>query len=79
MKSEVLISEKTGFAQKHGDTIAIIASTLGANIAIAAIMISMWASNTHRIDATNSRMDGIYQVLMNNAGLSLPNNTKQGE
>lgn len=71
--------EKQSFTQAHGDTIAIIGSTLGVNIAIAAIMISMWASNTHRIDATNSRIDSMCQVLMSNAGLSVPKNTKLGE
>jgi hypothetical protein len=48
------------FLQNHGDTIAII----GVNIAIAAIMISMWLSHSHRIDSSHDRIDSSYQVMM---------------
>lgn len=64
--------EKQSFLKTHGDAITII----GVNIALAAIMMSMWISNTHRIDAgwqttnaridaTMSRIDGMYEVLIN--------------
>lgn len=79
MKSEVIVNEKTGFFKNHSDALAII----GVNIALAAIMVSMWISNTHRIDsgwqATNARIDNMYQILMSNAGLAIPKDTKQGD
>lgn len=60
-------TEKNSFLKNHADTLAII----GVNIAIGAILISMWVSNTNRIDATNTRidasnarMDQVYQVIM---------------
>jgi hypothetical protein len=44
------------FFKNHADTIAII----GVNMAIAAIILSLWISNSSRIDAINTRMDTIY-------------------
>lgn len=49
-----------GFFKNHADTIAIVA----VNLTIAAIITSMWVSNTHRIDAANARTDQIYQVIL---------------
>lgn len=61
------IEKKSSFLKNHADTLAII----GVNIALAAVMISMWISNCHRIDAANSRIDatmtridGMYNILM---------------
>lgn len=69
------MSEKTGFIKAHGDTITIV----GVNIALAAMMMSMWISNTSgisacnaRIDATMSRIDGMYEVLMNHVKPKAP-------
>lgn len=52
-------TQKQSFLKNHADTIAII----GVNIAIAAILISMWVSNTSRIDSTNARMDARIDTL----------------
>ncbi len=48
--------EKENFFKNHADTLAII----GVNIAIAAILITLWISNSSRIDAANSRMDTLH-------------------
>jgi hypothetical protein len=45
--------DKPSFLKNHMDTIAII----GVNIAIAAILVTMWVSNMHRVDASNARID----------------------
>lgn len=45
--------ENKSFFKNHADTLAI----MGLNLAIAAILISMWVSNTSRVDATNTRID----------------------
>jgi len=50
------MKNETGFFKNHADTLAII----GVNLAIAAILISMWISNSHRIDAANARSDALY-------------------
>ncbi len=49
------------------DTFAII----GVNVAIAAILITLWVSNSNRIDACNSRSDALnarldatYQIIV---------------
>ncbi len=52
--------EKQSFLRNHVDTLTII----GVNLAIAAILISMWVSNTNRIDACNARTDQLYQTLI---------------
>ena len=59
--------ERQSFLKNHADTIAII----GVNIGLAAITISLWISNSQRIDACNSRtdaalmrIDGMYHYLM---------------
>lgn len=48
-----------GFFKAHADTLAIIA----INLAAIAILTSMWISNTHRVDATNARLDNTYSML----------------
>lgn len=53
--------EKNSFFKNHADAIAVV----GVNIAIGAILISMWMFNTNRIDATNARMDQVYNVILN--------------
>jgi len=45
--------EKQSFLKNHADTMAI----MGLNLAIAAILISMWTANTSRVDACNARID----------------------
>lgn len=50
------MENKPSFLTNHSDTLAII----GVNIAIAAILISMWVSNTTRVDAANARSDALY-------------------
>lgn len=50
------MNDKMGFFKNHADTLAII----GINLAVAAILISMWISNSHRIDAANARSDALY-------------------
>lgn len=47
------MEDKPSFLKNHLDTIAII----GVNVAIGAILVSMWISHSHRIDAVNSRLD----------------------
>lgn len=66
------MSEKIGFLRNHGDAIAIIASTIGVNIALGAILITLTLSNSSgvaacnaRIDATLARIDRMYEILMN--------------
>ena len=51
---------KQSFLKNHADTLAII----GVNLAIAAILTTMWISNSHRIDACNARLDSTYQVII---------------
>lgn len=75
------MSEKANFMKNHGDAIAIIASVVGVNIALAAILVALYMSNASgiancmtRIDSCMVRIDGIYELLMNNAGLTLPKN-----
>lgn len=55
------MESKPSFLKNHADTIAII----GVNIAIAAILMSICISNSHRIDAVNTRSDALYTVVMN--------------
>ncbi len=50
---------KQSFLKDHADTLAII----GVNIAIASILVTMWISNTHRIDAANARSDQLFTQL----------------
>lgn len=54
------MSTKESFLKNHADTLAII----GVNLAIAAILITMYVSNTSRIDAANNRTDQLYQTLI---------------
>ena len=44
---------KQSFFKEHADTLAIV----GVNIALIAIMLTLWISANSRIDAVNSRMD----------------------
>jgi len=50
---------KPSFLRDHADTLAII----GVNLAIAAILVTMFISNSHRIDATNSRIDTLHTMF----------------
>ena len=52
---------KPSFLKNHADTIAII----GVNIAIFAVIVTMWISNSHRIDAANARSDQLYTNFTN--------------
>jgi hypothetical protein len=54
-----IIESKPSFLKNHIDTIAII----GVNLAIAAILTSLWISNSHRIDAANARTDSICLMI----------------
>jgi hypothetical protein len=55
------MENKDGFFKNHVDTLAIIA----VNIGIAAILVSLWISNSHRIDAANARSDALYTSFYN--------------
>ena len=55
------MENKPSFLKNHADTLAII----GVNIAIAAILVTMCISNSHRVDAVNARSDALYSALMN--------------
>jgi hypothetical protein len=52
-------SRKSSFFKNHTDTLAII----GVNLAIAAILTTMWISNSHRVDAANARSDALYVMF----------------
>jgi hypothetical protein len=54
------MDHKPSFLRDHADTITII----GVNIAIAAILVTMIISNSHRIDSANARSDGLYSICM---------------
>lgn len=74
-----MTQEKTEFLKNHGDAIVIIASVVGINIALGAILIGLFISNSagitacnaridstlSRIDYTISRIDRMYEILMN--------------
>lgn len=47
-----------GFLKNHADTLAII----GVNIAIFAMLVTMWISNAHRIDSANARTDQLQML-----------------
>ena len=53
------MENKLNFLKNHADTLAII----GVNVAIAAILITMLVSNSHRIDAVNNRIDTVYNMF----------------
>jgi hypothetical protein len=53
------MEEKQSFLKNHADTLAIIA----VNIGVAAILISLWISNSSRIDSANSRMDTLHVMF----------------
>ncbi len=50
---------KSSFLKDHADTLAII----GVNIAIGAILVSMWLSHAHRIDSVNQRIDTMHTMF----------------
>jgi len=52
---------KPNFFKSHADTLAI----MGLNLAIAALLISMIISNSHRIDAANARSDLLHTEFVN--------------
>lgn len=47
------MDDKTGFFKTHADALAVV----GINLAMMAIMITMWIS-------TNNRIDAVYSVLI---------------
>lgn len=53
IKEENIPQETISFISQHADAIAII----GVNIAIAAILVTMFISHSSRIDTMNSRLD----------------------
>ena len=53
------IESTPSFLKNHADTMTIV----GVNIAIAAILISMFISNSHRIDSVNARQDAQMQRI----------------
>lgn len=53
------MNDKPSFLKSHADTLAII----GVNLAAMAILVTMCISNTHRIDATNSRLDTLHTMF----------------
>lgn len=55
----IKMDNKQTFLKNHIDTLAII----GVNIAIAAILITMWVSQSSRIDAANARSDALYSRI----------------
>lgn len=57
--------ENRNFFKNHSDTLAII----GVNLAGLALLMSMWLSHAHRMDAVNLRMDTIYQEIKNFHGI----------
>jgi hypothetical protein len=55
------IENKPSFLRNHADTLAII----GVNIGIAALLVTLCISNSHRIDAVNVRSDALYTAVLN--------------
>lgn len=47
------MDNKQSFFKNHTDTLAI----LGVNLAIAAVLVTMFISSLHRADAINARID----------------------
>ncbi len=52
------MSDKQNFFKNHSDAIAIVT----VNLAICAIMISMFISHSSRIDSANSRIDNAIAI-----------------
>ena len=52
-------NKPTSFLKNHADTMTII----GVNIALAAIMITLWISNLSTINAANARIDNTYNLI----------------
>lgn len=50
---------KESFFKNHGDTLAII----GVNIALIAMMLTLWTSANSRTDAVNTRMDATIALI----------------
>lgn len=59
--------KKPSFLKDHADTIAIIGSVLGLNLAIAGILINMSISTNSRLDSTiastNARLDTVQMMI----------------
>ncbi len=53
------MKENNTFFRNHADTMTII----GVNIAVAAILVGMFISNSSRIDAANARMDTLHTMF----------------
>lgn len=49
-------NEKSGFLKNHIDMLTIV----GVNIAIFAVLVTMFISNSNRIDAANARSDTLH-------------------
>ncbi len=49
--------EKQSFLRDHADTIAIIATNVGLFLSMAAIMLTLWISNSNRVDNAHNRID----------------------
>jgi hypothetical protein len=58
MKKKKFYSQpyKQSFLKSHADAIAIV----GVNIALITICVSLWISESHRIDAANARSDALH-------------------
>lgn len=54
-----MTEKKESFLRNHADTLAI----MGLNICIAAVLMTMWVSQSSRIDGANARIDCIYVMF----------------
>lgn len=55
--------QKESFLKNHLDALAVIISIVSVNLAIGAIMISLWISNSSRIDSAHCRCDSLYETV----------------
>lgn len=53
MKQQEHEESRPSFFKNHSDTLTII----GVNLAIAAVLVTMFISSLHRVDAANARID----------------------
>jgi hypothetical protein len=53
-RGKTMNNDKPSFLRNHIDTLAII----GVNLAVAAILITLFVMNVNRIDSANIRIDG---------------------
>lgn len=52
--------QKQSFFKDHADAIAIIASNVGLILAVVVIMITLWLSNSSRVDSAHNRIDAVH-------------------